>query len=253
MLGSFLAMSFSRTHHDDGHGWSARAGFALDRDGKGFGFGVRRQRRINDGCRAVGIGLEDSGGNGIALRRNQPQLVRLLRRQSGEIVGDQHQLAGVAEIEDSALRLGGDLYRDERHPLGSRGTNWRQDPHKVFEFAGVGFTRCGDGIEALPEDVVGLPEDAGQDHGGGSDDPPEPSPGAGSVSVGSFLGLGSLRRILRDGIEEALAGSSGGTRADGGDGEQGSVAAELFELAAAIGTGGEMRLELGAVVALELV
>src|SRR5215470_17798158 len=59
MRGRFLAMSFSGAHHDDGHRGRLGAGFVLDRDSEGFRLGVWRKRRIDDGCGAVGVGLED--------------------------------------------------------------------------------------------------------------------------------------------------------------------------------------------------
>ena len=85
-------MLLARAHHDDWHRGRGRASFVLYCDGEGFGLGTGRQRRIDDRCAAVGIGLEHARGDGRALRRNQPQLIGLLRRQAGMLLATKTRL-----------------------------------------------------------------------------------------------------------------------------------------------------------------
>ena len=71
---------------------------------------------IDDRCAAVRIRLENSGGNGRAVGGDEPQFIRLLRRQRLEIAGQENQTRPVADINCLALWLRRSLGRDQGHP-----------------------------------------------------------------------------------------------------------------------------------------
>lgn len=229
------------------------AGFVFDSDGEGLGGGSGGQRRINDRSVTMGVGFEDARGDGRSIAGNQPQFVSFVRRQLGHVAGQEDETATIFQVESFALRLGLRLERDDGDDLSVGRNNRRGDAAEIVEFA-LRLGELGDaGGDGLLKRGILFPQRSGKDDNRSGGGPAEPSPPmfAGRSRLYRGLRAGLCCGLLSHSVEQALAGPLRRFRSRDRKREQGSVAAKLFQFAAAFGTGGEMLFERGAFVAFQ--